>query len=138
MNIIIKNTNKYDLNFFNWLIEKIKSYLLMFDDFSKYKQIEEYINSNILRSKKYRYLSMHDIFFIAAASYECINYGSTAIIQINPQIKIYNTNIKVIDICKILNYGSISVKGIDIFSQIANHIKLNLNNYYREYCRGLS
>ena len=110
----------------------------MFDDFSRYKQIEEYINSNILRSKKYRYLSMHDIFFIAAASYECINYGSTAIIQINPQIKIYNTNIKVIDICKILNYGSISVKGIDIFSQIANHIKLNLNNYYREYCRGLS
>ena len=138
MNIIIKNTNKYDLNFFNWLIEKIKSYLLMFDDFSRYKQIEEYINSNILRSKKYRYLSMHDIFFIAAASYECINYGSTAIIQINPQIKIYNTNIKVIDICKILNYGSISVKGIDIFSQIANHIKLNLNNYYREYCRGFS
>ena len=138
MNIIIKNTNKYDLNFFNWLIEKIKSYLLMIDDFSRYKQIEEYINSNILRSKKYRYLSMHDIFFIAAASYECINYGSTAIIQINPQIKIYNTNIKVIDICKILNYGSISVKGIDIFSQIANHIKLNLNNYYREYCRGLS
>ena len=138
MNIIIKNTNKYDLNFFNWLIEKIKSYLLMFDDFSRYKQIEEYINSNILRSKKYRYLSMHDIFVIAAASYECINYGSTAIIQINPQIKIYNTNIKVIDICKILNYGSISVKGIDIFSQIANHIKLNLNNYYREYCRGLS
>ena len=138
MNIIIKNTNKYDLNFFNWLIEKIKSYLLMFDDFSRYKQIEEYINSNILRSKKYRYLSMHDIFFIAAASYECINYGSTAIIQINPQIKIYNTNIKVIDICKILNYGSISVKGIDIFSQIANHVKLNLNNYYREYCRGLS
>ena len=138
MNIIIKNTNKYDLNFFNWLNEKIKSYLLMFDDFSRYKQIEEYINSNILRSKKYRYLSMHDIFFIAAASYECINYGSTAIIQINPQIKIYNTNIKVIDICKILNYGSISVKGIDIFSQIANHIKLNLNNYYREYCRGLS
>ena len=138
MNIIIKNTNKYDLNFFNWLIEKIKSYLLMFDDFSRYKQIEEYINSNILRSKKQRYLSMHDIFFIAAASYECINYGSTAIIQINPQIKIYNTNIKVIDICKILNYGSISVKGIDIFSQIANHIKLNLNNYYREYCRGLS
>ena len=138
MNIIIKNTNKYDLNFFNWLIEKIKSYLLMFDDFSRYKQIEEYINSNILRSKKYRYLSMHDIFFIAAASYECINYGSTAIIQINHQIKIYNTNIKVIDICKILNYGSISVKGIDIFSQIANHIKLNLNNYYREYCRGLS
>ena len=138
MNIIIKNTNKYDLNFFNWLIEKIKSYLLMFDDFSRYKQIEEYINSNILRSKKYRYLSMHDIFFIAAASYECINYGSTAIIQINPYIKIYNTNIKVIDICKILNYGSISVKGIDIFSQIANHIKLNLNNYYREYCRGLS
>ena len=138
MNIIIKNTNKYDLNFFNWLIEKIKSYLLMFDDFSRYKQIEEYINSNILRSKKYRYLTMHDIFFIAAASYECINYGSTAIIQINPQIKIYNTNIKVIDICKILNYGSISVKGIDIFSQIANHIKLNLNNYYREYCRGLS
>ena len=138
MNIIIKNTNKYDLNFFNWLIEKIKSYLLMFDDFSKYKQIEEYINSNILRSKKYRYLSMHDIFFIAAASYECINYGSTAIIQINPQIKIYNTNIKVIDICKILNYGSISVKGTDVFSQIANHIKLNLNNYYREYCRGLS
>lgn len=138
MNIIIKNTNKYDLNFFNWLIEKIKSYLLMFDDFSKYKQIEEYINSNILKSKKYRYLSMHDIFFIAAASYECINYGSTAIIQINPQIKIYNTNIKVIDICKILNYGSISVKGIDVFSQIANHIKLNLNNYYREYCRGLS
>lgn len=138
MNIIIKNTNKYDLNFFNWLIEKIKSYLLMFDDFSKYKQIEEYINSNILRSKKYRYLSMHDIFFIAAASYECISYGSTAIIQINPQIKIYNTNIKVIDICKILNYGSISVKGTDVFSQIANHIKLNLNNYYREYCRGLS
>lgn len=138
MNIIIKNTNKYDLNFFNWLIEKIKSYLLMFDDFSKYKQIEEYINSNILRSKKYRYLSMHDIFFIAATSYECINYGSTAIIQINPQIKIYNTNIKVIDICKILNYGSISVKGIDVFSQIANHVKLNLNNYYREYCRGLS
>lgn len=138
MNIIIKNTNKYDLNFFNWLIEKIKSYLLMFDDFSRYKQIEEYINSNILRSKKYRYLSMHDIFFIAAASYECINYGSTAIIQINPQIKIYNTNIKVIDICKILNYGSISVKGIDVFSQIANHVKLNLNNYYREYCRGLS
>ena len=138
MNIIIKNTNKYDLNFFNWLIEKIKSYLLMFDDFSKYKQIEEYINSNILRSKKYRYLSMHDIFFIAAASYECISYGSTAIIQINPQAKIYNTNIKVIDICKILNYGSISVKGTDVFSQIANHIKLNLNNYYREYCRGLS
>ena len=138
MNIIIKNTNKYDLNFFNWLIEKIKSYLLMFDDFSKYKQIEEYINSNILRSKKYRYLSMHDIFFIAAASYECINYGSTAIIQINPQVKIYNTNIKVIDICKILNYGSISVKGTDVFSQIANHVKLNLNNYYREYCRGLS
>lgn len=138
MNIIIKNTNKYDLNFFNWLIEKIKSYLLIFDDFNRYKQIEEYINSNILRSKKYRYLSMHDIFFIAAASYECINYGSTAIIQINPQVKIYNTNIKVIDICKILNYGSISVKGTDVFSQIANHIKLNLNNYYREYCRGLS
>lgn len=138
MNIIIKNTNKYDLNFFNWLIEKIKSYLLMFDDFSKYKQIEEYINSNILRSKKYRYLSIHDIFFIAATSYECVNYGSTVIIQINPQVKIYNTNIKVIDICKILNYGSISVKGTNVFSQIANHIKLNLNNYYREYCRGLS
>ena len=138
MNIIIKNANKYDLNFFNWLIEKIKSYLLMFDNFSKYKQIEEYINSNILRSKKYRYLSMHDIFFIAATSYECINYGSTVIIQINPQVKIYNTNIKVIDICKILNYGSISVKGTDVFNQIANHIKLNLNNYYIEYCKGLS
>lgn len=134
MNLIITNKNKYDNNFFNWIIKLIQFKLIFNTNYSKLKNLEQYINTNVQYKTIYKnYISMKDVIAIASSNYIYYTYNNSIVICINPNIVIHNTNAKLIDVCKLINYGTLDIKGYPIFSQIVFDIKSNLDNYYEQY-----
>ena len=135
MNLIINNkNNKYEKDFFNWIIKLIQLKLIFNTNFKKLNYIENYINNNSLYKTIFKnYLSVKDIVMITANNYKYYSYNDDIIICIDSNISIYNTTAKLIDVCKLINYGNLHIKGYPIFSQIIQEIKANLDEYYEQY-----
>ena len=50
-------------------------------------------------------------------------------IFINPNLTYPGTNLKVEDLCKIINYGTLSIDAYPIFSMTFEHFSKNLGKY---------
>ena len=60
------------------------------------------------------------------------------IITINNTKKFSNTNAKLYDLCKLINYGTFSVKGYPIFTEAFNYVSDNIEILYYNYKEGIN
>lgn len=60
-------------------------------------------------------------------------YKEITAIQINENIFFKDSKIKLIDLCKLLNYGTLDIPGTGIFSDTFDYIATNINQIYLNY-----
>lgn len=138
MTITISNDKGFEDDFFDWLIPKIREYVLAHIDEKKLLKVDEYINSN-----KY----FHSIFKKEISSKEAIVsamynlkkdvYWDRVVISIDPNVMLPNTTVKLITVIKTINFGTLSIMGHNLITKNFKFIEDNIDTFYEKYLRGM-
>ena len=123
--VIYKSKTFIADDFLDYILNLIKLYLL--DSNIDFTAFTNYFQKN------YSDITVQDILLQATKYLEIINYQDIVIIQINPNIQFKDLSFKLIDLCKMLNYGTIDIQGTNIFSDTFDYISNNINQIYFNY-----
>lgn len=124
MNLILNvKLNNYN-NFFKFLKDIIKSAILKNLDVKKLIVFDEYFKNN-LNIKVTPIARQVIIIGIENLIYSKTSEGIN--IYINPSTIVYNTQYHVAELCRLINYGTLDLKGYPIFTNTFNKIKDNIN-----------
>ena len=123
------NRYKYSYLFSIWLVSRIKFEIMSKVLNSNFKPLENYLRKELKINQ-----SIYQVISKCIESIEIVKLNSSYVIQIN-QNKKYN-DILVKTISKIIDYGTIDLKGYSIFSSIFDNINKNLDVYYYIYKPG--
>lgn len=134
MTITVPKENDYDVDFVNWLIEYTKTYIISSLDEQKLKRIDSYIKENkVFQSIFKKTISSKDAIFIALNNLKFTEYPNRFVISINPNSVIPGTQIKVLNVSKLINFGTLSILGYPIFVKNFKYIEDNLETLYEKY-----
>lgn len=134
MTITISKDKGFEDDFFDWLIPKIREYVLVHLDEKKLLKVDEYINSN-----KY----FHSIFKKEISSKEAIVsamynlkkdvYWDRIVIGIDPNVMLPNTTAKLITVIKTINFGTLSIMGYNLITKNFKYIEDKIDVFYERY-----
>ena len=125
MELIIERTALIKDDFIAFLIAMIKSRLVSFKvDESRFRKMFDSYNQDI---------SAENIIIQAAKNLKVYTFNYQYIIRIDESVLYNNKSIRLIDLCKLLNYGNLEVEGCHIFTDTFNYIADNINNLFNEY-----
>ena len=137
MTLVVKN--KYiNKGFITFIKKKLFGYLTTILDIKKLHKYDEYFKSEdflkisnniIISSKKVIVLSMNNLIHK--------RYETTTHIFINPNINYPGTNMKLVDLCKVINYGTMSIDAYPIYTETFDYINKNIGKYIDRYMTGL-
>lgn len=128
---------KYGLDFVLFVIKQLQKYIIGNVNPDKLVFAETYINDKS-KSMFRKYLSAYDIVVSGAMSITYNIYEHKFIVELNSNEILYGTNAKIIDLCKLINYGVIGVLPYPIFTDSFEHFEKNLIYYYEYYLRNKS
>ena len=117
-----------------YIIDDIHKYINTYIDYKKLRRIEEYINGFMIKSPR-RY-TMRDIVTIMLYNIIYTQYSDKSVIQINPNVFLYGTNVKLIDIAKFITYGNLTVRGDSILADAFTVANNKLQQYINLYNNG--
>ena len=140
MELVLKDTtNKLKFGFLEWFCGKIKDDIIHNLDLKKLQKWDKYLNSVAqLRSIYKKKISTKEIIWIAVNNLIFKSFPSIKVIEINPTILVPNLdNIKLVSICKLINYGNQEIAGYNIFSSSFDSVKDNLQKYIDQYLYGV-
>ena len=129
MTLVVENKN-ITPNFILFLKKKMLSYLATILNVKKLVPYDEYFKSDdfllqtngvIIDSKRVIIMSMSNLTHK--------RFETTTQIFVNPMMTYPGTNIKLVELCKIINYGTLSIDAYPIFSMTFNHFSRNLGMY---------
>ena len=80
-----------------------------------------------------KHISITEVCQIAFQNIIVLRFGNNITIKINEKVLLPNTNVKLIELCKLINNGNLDLKAYPIFTEIFNDVKDNLEKYYSEY-----
>lgn len=137
MTLVVDNKDVTQ-NFILYLKKKMLSHIAYILDIKKLQAYDEYFssdefkqisNNTIVSSKKVIVLSMSNLVHK--------RYETTTHIFIDPNMAYPGTNLKIVDLCKIINYGTLSIDAYPIFTMTFNHFSENIGKYTDRCIRGL-
>lgn len=137
MNLIIDQELDLDLSeFCDFVIKYIQENLPKSLDERKLLRYDDYINNNIkidFAYDKKRILSSKEL--LISSTYNLIKrkFSKYYMIEIDPNIYIKDTNIKLVDIIKLINYGSLTLQPYPIYSNIMEEIAEDLDTLYEQF-----
>lgn len=119
-----------DRDLIKFIILDLQSSIMKSINDKKLIKIEEEINKN--RKRK---LLVRDIIISGVRNIRPYYFPEYVEIKIDPNIKLPNQDIYLADLCKLINYGNLSVKGCFIFSKqflwYQKHIKQLREKYVK-------
>lgn len=139
MNLIIQNKSNIELtDFCNFIINKMQEYLPSIIDERKLVKFNEYLNNNyqIRFTYKAYTLSVKSLLISGVYNLVCKKHGNDYIIEIDRNVNIPNTYIKLIDIIKLVNYGNLSLQAYPIYDELMNKFANDLDMLYEQYING--
>ena len=136
MIITIPNTEEYDADFFNWLIEKIRLLVIADLNADKLIKIDNYINNNkFFISPFKKSISSKEALYIALYHLKIHEYWDRTVIAIDENIIIPNTKTKVLTVVKLINFGTMSVLGYPILIQKFKYVEEHLDELYKLFIK---
>ena len=127
---LIVNNKDVTTNFILFLKKKMLSYIAYILDIKRLVAYDEFFNSEefrkisgnvVIDSKKVIVLGMSNLTHK--------RFESTTHIFINPNLTYPGTTLKIESLCKIINYGNLSIDAYPIFSMTFNHFSKNIGKY---------
>lgn len=132
--LIIDRDGKYDDEFFDFVKTKIKNYFYQILNIKRLEPFEIFINKNPKYYSLFKkYISALDICISAIYNIVVIRYGENIVLKIDENSVVPNTNIKLINLCKLINEGNLVLKAYPIFTEIFDYVKNNIEKIYAEY-----
>lgn len=78
-------------------------------------------------------ISAQSILVNASLNLTVKNYQQIAIISIDENVNYNNSQIRLIDLCKLLNYGNLDIQGTKVFSDTFDYVAHNIHQIYFNY-----
>lgn len=137
MTIVVENKH-INQGFIPFIKKKLLGYMSLILDTKKLQKYDEMFQAKeFLRLSNKISISSRKVVIIAMTNLLHKRYETNTQIFINPNINYPGTTIKIVDLCKIINYGTLSIDGYPIFTETFNHIQQNIGKYIDRYTIGL-
>ena len=135
MKLIIKNCD--DMQFIGYLISFLRKYLRNSVYKMKSRKLDEYLASydRYITSKGYITTS-RDIVFQASQHLKYQRYKNKIEIYIDDKIYYPGLNVTLDELCRLINYGNLSVQGSKIFTDSYSYVVNHIVFLYAKYTRG--
>lgn len=129
--------NKYSDDFLDFINRYIIIKIISSINTRKIQPIEEYINqySDIPTLFK-KYISVNEVIISGAYNIIYSRINNKIVFEIDPTQIYSGTSAKLNELCKLINYGNLVVKGYPIFTKAFDYFKDNIDNYYDNYMQG--
>lgn len=128
MRLVIEKTSYIDRRFVDWLLMLVKKTLKRSISVRKLKPIADYINENIFPMNA---IQLKTILIRQIFSLHVEEVKNAFLIE-----PIYNMKYKgvyISTICNLVEYGTLTVKGVFLFTNVYNYIKNNIQSIYNMY-----
>ena len=136
MRIEIKDPHQIiDQDFITWFKKQIRDRLLDDIDSKKLQKWTNYFNTKSMYKSIYRKMILaEDIISAGVYNLQHSRSGSIISIYINPNIYAPGLDrIKLVTLCKLINFGNQEIKGYAIFTSTFKHFSENINDYIDMY-----
>lgn len=121
-----------DDDFVKFLIRKLNAFIVSSLNIKKLSNAFEYLKSDEEYSDKIKSINTLVRFvYVGASSFKCTQHDDKYIIFMDDKKTLYN--IKVYDICCLINYGNSVFDGYPIFTDNITTMESNLDNFRRYY-----
>ena len=129
MTIVVEN--KYiNQGFIDFLKKKPLGYMSTIIDTKKlYKYDELFQSEEFLELSDNTVISSRKVIVLGMTNLIHKRYETTTHIFINPNINYPGTNLRLVDLCKIINYGTLSIDAYPIFTETFDYIQRNIGKY---------
>ena len=127
-----------DMGFVLYVIRFLRSYIIQETNYRKLAALDAYLNSPNMFGDAVRILSCRAIILSAANNLVFKRFHDEIVITINNNKKFAGLNAKLYDLCKLINYGTVSVPGYPIFTEAFNYVADNIEFLYFNYKEGFS
>ena len=114
-------------NFAEYLIREIQTWLYINLDQTKLISAQCFIN---LIDEK---VNLKDVFYFSLNCLVIKKYDNRLEIVFNESIKVPQTNLKLINILKLINYGNTIVTPYPIYTNMFNYFEKNIETCYNRY-----
>lgn len=122
-----------DYGFCTWLISSIKLEYANVVNTAKYAAMNEYLGTLDFMAR-HKGQTSDTIMRLGVNSLVIKEFEGRFVIQINDTLMFDNKeNIKLSSMCKLINYGTMSVKGYPILIELFNHFADNIDMLVRYY-----
>ena len=137
MTLIVDNKD-INLHFIKFIKRKMLEHISLILNFKKLTPFDEYFKSEEFNklSNNVR-VSSKKVIVLGMTNLIHKRYETNTHIFINPNILFPGTDIKLVDLCKIINYGNMSIEGYPIFTDTFEHFSKNINKYIDRSIAGL-
>lgn len=132
--LITDEAGKYTDDFLNYVLAKFKDIYYEIVDERKLAPFEVYINElPRYKSLMKNHISAKEICITALYNIRILHYRQDVIFKIDETVYLPNTRIKLIELCKLINDGTLLLRSYPIFTEIFDWVKDNIEVYYAEY-----
>ena len=129
MRLVISKDTVQDIQFLKFLIDYIKVYLMEHIDQNKEKAWNQYFSlSNDLSGATLRQVVGESLKYITVTEYQ-----QSFEITIKTEEKLRGTNAKLYEVCKLINYGNLSIIGYPIYTDTFRYFEKHLSDYMDKY-----
>ena len=136
MTLVVDNKD-ITKGFILYIKKRMLGYVAMKLDVKKLIKYDEYFNSNTFKLGGKTKISSKKVILLGITNLSHKRYEATTHIFINPNINYPGTPLKVVDLCKMINFGTLSIDGYPIFTNTFNHFSKNIKKYMDRCSRGL-
>ena len=137
MTLIVDNKDIVP-SFISYLKTRLLRHICLILDLSKLKPFDEYFHSlEFLEISNDVLISSKRLILLAMSNLQHKRYESTTHIFINPNVTYPGTELKLVDLCKVINYGTMSVEGYPIYTETFIHFSRIIRKYVEKCSMGL-
>ena len=138
MTLVVENKNITE-SFIPYLKTRMLRHICLIMDEDKLNRFDEYFQSKelMIGNKNLDIIDSKNVIMLAMTNLQHKKYEENTHIFINPNITYPGTSIKIVDLCKIINFGTLSIEGYPIFTMTFDHFSRNIKKYVEKCAMGL-
>lgn len=127
-------TTIYNEKFMQYFLKKYKLNCLSIINKNKLHKIDQFINALPKYKNKFKkHISCIDVLWTGVFNLKVRHIGDQYTFYIDTNAFLPQTNIKIAELCDLINFGNLSLMPYPIFTDTFNKMKKNINMYYNLY-----
>lgn len=137
MTLVVDNKH-INKGFIPFIKKKLFAYMSTITDTKKLHKYDELFHSKeFLKMSNNTIISSRQVIVMGMTNLIHKRYETNTQIFINPNINYPGTNLRIVDLCKIINYGNMSIDGYPILTMTFDYVQSNIGKYIDRYTTGL-